>query len=115
MWHTAEQYSRSAKHSRLMNRHLCPGIAKVILHVGLSRMVYLSEVLGRLKADDCAGMRRMPVRLHEVQRAKLGKSPMRIERADKYVAAERSSPRSAQLAYNTCVHGHLCASDHCHG
>ena len=112
---TTERYSGSRQALAVAESAPMPGIAKVILHVGLSRIVYLSEVLGRLKADDCAGMRRMPVRLHEVQRAKLGKSPMRIERADTYVAAERNSPRSAQLAYNTCVHGQLCASDHCHG
>ena len=64
---TTGQYSWSAKHSRLPNRHECLGIAKVGLQVRMSRIAYLSTVLVRLKANDYAGMRHMRVRLPQVR------------------------------------------------
>ena len=58
-----ERYFRSGKHSRLLNQHQFLGIAKVDLHVKVSRLAYVATVLARLKANDYAGMRHMTVRL----------------------------------------------------
>ena len=67
-----ERYYRSGKHSRLLNQHQCMTIAKVSLHVRMSRLAYLATVLARLKADDYAGMRHMTVRLPRVKRKQVG-------------------------------------------
>ena len=51
-----ERYFRSAKHSRLLDRHQFLGIAKVRLHVGTARLAYLATALTRLRVDDYASM-----------------------------------------------------------
>ena len=62
-----ERYFRSAKHSRLLNRHQFLGMAKIRLHVSLARLGYLATALTHLKADNYAGMRHMKIRLPDVQ------------------------------------------------
>ena len=69
-----ERYFQSAKCSRLLNQRQYRGIAKVSLHARMLHLAYLSTALAHLKADDYIGMRRMPVKLPSVQRAK-GKLP----------------------------------------
>ena len=65
-----ERYSRSAKHSRLLDRHQFLGIAKVSLRVKIARLAYLATVLAKLRANDYAGMRHMAVRLPRLRRNK---------------------------------------------
>ncbi len=69
-----ERYFRSAKHSRLLDRHQFLGIAKVSLRVKIARLAYLATVLARLKANDYAGMWQMPVLLPR-SRHRTGGSP----------------------------------------
>ena len=64
---TVERYFRSAKHSRLLNRHQGMGITRVKLHTSMSRIAYLATMATRLKADDVAKMRHMSVRLAKSQ------------------------------------------------
>ena len=70
-----ERYYRSGKHSRLLNQHQCMTIAKLSLHVRMSRLAYLSTVLAHLKADDYVGMRHMRVKLPKVKRRKTDQEP----------------------------------------
>ena len=66
-----ERYFRSAKHSRLLNRHQFLGIAKVKLHVSLARLGYLATALAHLEADDYAAMRRMKIRLSDIRESEV--------------------------------------------
>ena len=70
-----ERYYLSGKRSRLLNQHQCMGIAKVSLHVRMSRLAYLSTVLAHLEADDYVGMRHMRVRLPKIRRQKAEQPP----------------------------------------
>ena len=69
-----ERYFRSAKHSRLLDRHQFLCIAKVSLRVKIARLAYLATALARLRANDYAGMRHMTVRLPRSQ-SKKGDAP----------------------------------------
>ena len=63
-----EHYFRSGKHSRLLDQHQHLGIAKVRLHVAMSRLAYLATALEHLEADDYKGMRHMGVNLHRTDK-----------------------------------------------
>ena len=65
-----ERYFRSAKHSRLLDRHQFLGIAKVKLNISLARLSYLATALAHLAADDYAAMRQMNIRLLNVPEAR---------------------------------------------
>ena len=65
-----ERYFRSAKHSRLLDRHQFLSISKVRLHVSLARLGYLATALAHLMADDYAAMRHMKIRLPKVTETK---------------------------------------------
>ena len=69
-----ERYFRSAKHSRLLDRHQFLSMAKLSLRVKIARLAYLATVLARLRANDYAGMRHMTVRLPRSQ-SKKGEAP----------------------------------------
>ena len=70
-----ERYFRSGKHARLLDRHQFMGIAKVGLHVKISRLAYLATALARLRADDYAGMRHMTVHLPRLRPEKAEAPP----------------------------------------
>ena len=67
---TTERYSGSRQVLAVAESAPMPGIAKVILHIRMSRLAYIATVLAHLKADDYVGMRRMTARLPRVRRKK---------------------------------------------
>ncbi len=58
-----ERWFASAKHSRLLDRHQFLGRERVSLHATMSVLAYLLTALGRLRAGDYQGMRRMRVKM----------------------------------------------------
>ena len=63
---SVERYFRSAKHSRLLDQHQFLGMAKVKMHVSLTRISYLATALAHLMADDYESMRHMTIQLSKV-------------------------------------------------
>ncbi len=59
MRQTVERFFRSAKHSRLLDRHQSLGIAKIRLHAKMSRIAYLATMIARLRTGNFDKIRHM--------------------------------------------------------
>ena len=58
-----ERVFRSLKHSRGLDRPLCPGLRKITLLATMSALTFQATVLARLKAKDFDSMRDMTVKV----------------------------------------------------